>query len=96
MTDLARIGIAIGEDLLSEFDELIAKRGYTNRSEAFRDLIRNELSNEIARAPDADVCGTITIIYDHHVRQLMDKLIDLQHRYHSAIPFQYPCSSGSR
>lgn len=85
VSELARIGIAIPEDLLEQFDKLIADRSYENRSEAFRDLIRNELVNEISAAPDAEVCGTVTLIYDHHVRQLMDKLTDVQHRYHQAI-----------
>jgi CopG family transcriptional regulator, nickel-responsive regulator len=85
MAELARIGIAINEDLLGEFDKLIARRGYTNRSEAFRDLIRNELVNEISASADAEVCGAITLIYDHHARLLLDKLNDLQHQYYAAI-----------
>ncbi len=85
MAELARIGIAISEDLLAEFDQLIARRGYTNRSEAFRDLIRNELVNEISGSADAEVCGAITLIYDHHARMLLDKLNDLQHQYYAAI-----------
>lgn len=85
MAEVARIGIAIGEDLLKEFDQLIAGRGYANRSEAFRDLIRNELVNEISGSSDSEVCGTITLVYDHHVRLLLEKLNSLQHDYHSAI-----------
>jgi CopG family transcriptional regulator, nickel-responsive regulator len=85
MAELARIGIAISEDLLAEFDQLIARRGYTNRSEAFRDLIRNELVNEISLSADAEVCGAITLIYDHHARQLLDKLNDLQHQHYATI-----------
>ena len=54
MAKLARIGIAIDEDLLDGFDKLIAKRGYANRSEAFRDLVRNELVTEFSGSPDAD------------------------------------------
>jgi CopG family transcriptional regulator, nickel-responsive regulator len=85
MAELARIGIAITEDLLAEFDQLIAKRGYTNRSEAVRDLVRNELVNEISGSPNAEIYGTITLIYDHHARLLLDKLNDLQHRHFAAI-----------
>lgn len=85
MAELARIGIAIPEDLLEEFDRLIAQRGYTNRSEAFRDLVRNELVNEISASPDAEVYGAITLIYDHHARLLLDKLNNLQHRYFASI-----------
>jgi len=85
VAELARIGIAIPEDLLEEFDRLIAQRGYTNRSEAFRDLVRNELVNEISASPDAEVYGAITLIYDHHARLLLDKLNNLQHRYFASI-----------
>jgi CopG family nickel-responsive transcriptional regulator len=74
MAELARIGVAIDEDLLSKFDKLIEKRGYTNRSEAFRDLIRNELVQEIWETSDEEMFGTVTLVYDHHVRLLTEKL----------------------
>ena len=85
MGELARIGIAIPEELLEEFDRLIERRGYTNRSEAVRDLVRKELVDEISTSPAAEVYGTVTLIYDHHARLLLDKLTDLQHQYHDAI-----------
>lgn len=85
MADLARIGVAIDQELLDKFDSLIEKRGYTNRSEAFRDLIRNELIQEIQETSNAEMFGTITLVYDHHVRLLTDKLTELQHQYHSAV-----------
>lgn len=85
MSKLARIGVAIDEDLLEKFDELIQKRGYTNRSEAFRDMIRSELVEESWKSPDGEVIGSLTLVYDHHVRMLSDKLIDLQHDHHESI-----------
>jgi CopG family nickel-responsive transcriptional regulator len=85
MTKLARAGIALPEGLLKEFDKLIAKRNYANRSEAVRDLIRNELVSETAAAPDAEVFGTVTLVYDHHVRLLPERLTELQHRHYAAI-----------
>jgi CopG family nickel-responsive transcriptional regulator len=85
MAELARIGVAISEDLLEQFDRLIERKGYTNRSEAFRDLIRNELVNDISASAEAEVCGAITLIYDHHVRMLLDKLNDVQHQHYRAI-----------
>jgi len=85
MTELARIGIAIPDDLLEEFDRLIEKRGYATRSEAVRDLVRNELVDEISASPNAEVYGTVTLIYDHHARLLLDKLTEIQHQYHEAI-----------
>jgi CopG family nickel-responsive transcriptional regulator len=85
MADLERVGIAIGEDLLGEFDKLIAQRGYTSRSEAIRDLIRKEMVDEISGAPNSEVYGTVTLIYDHHTRLLPEKLTELQHQHHEAI-----------
>jgi CopG family nickel-responsive transcriptional regulator len=85
MAELARIGVALPEDLLNEFDRLIAKRGYTNRSEAFRDLVRNELVGEISASSDAEVFGTVTVVYDHHARMLTEKLTEIQHRHYAAI-----------
>jgi CopG family transcriptional regulator, nickel-responsive regulator len=80
MGELSRIGVAIDSDLLEKFDRLISARGYTNRSEAFRDLIRDELVDVAAQKPDSEVVATVTIIYNHHVRMLSDKLTDLQHK----------------
>jgi CopG family nickel-responsive transcriptional regulator len=81
MGELSRIGVAIDSDLLARFDDLIARRGYTNRSEAFRDLIRDELVEEAWESPERKVVGTVSIVYDHHVRQLSDRLTDLQHEF---------------
>lgn len=85
MGELSRIGVAIDSELLEKFDRLIAQRGYTNRSEAFRDLIRDELVEKAWESPDSNVVGTVTLVYDHHVRLLNEKLTDLQHDYHRAI-----------
>lgn len=79
MSDLSRIGVAIDSELLEQFDKLIASRGYTNRSEAFRDMIRDQLVQTSAEEPESEVVGTVTLVYDHHVRMLSDKLTDLQH-----------------
>ena len=85
MSELSRIGVAIDSDLLKKFDDLIGNRGYTNRSEAFRDLIRDELVEKAWESPEANVVGTVTLVYDHHVRLLSEKLTSLQHDYHRAI-----------
>lgn len=85
MSQLCRIGVAIDEDLLKRFDALIHKRGYTNRSEAFRDLIREELVENTWKTPESQVVGTLTLVYNHHVRQLTEKLTDMQHDFHPHI-----------
>jgi CopG family nickel-responsive transcriptional regulator len=78
MTQLSRTGVSLEEDLLKEFDRLIAKRGYANRSEAFRDLIREALLSEIIES-NKPVVGTLTLVYDHHVPNLAQKLTEVQH-----------------
>jgi CopG family nickel-responsive transcriptional regulator len=85
MSDLSRIGVAIDTDLLDKFDRLIGERGYTNRSEAFRDLIRDELVEKTWESPECEVVGTVTLVYDHHVRMLNEKLTDVQHDFHQVI-----------
>jgi len=85
MSDLARIGVAIDSSLLEQFDRLIAERGYANRSEAFRDLIREELVEQHWESPEADVVGTVTLVYDHHVRTLSERLTGMQHDHHRNI-----------
>jgi CopG family nickel-responsive transcriptional regulator len=85
MGQLSRIGVAIDSGLLDQFDRLIESRGYTNRSEAFRDLIRDELVEKSWQDPASKVVGTVTLVYDHHVRLLSEKLTDMQHDFHSHI-----------
>jgi len=85
MSELSRIGVAIDSELLKKFDRLIASRGYTNRSEAFRDMIREELVRKSWDSPDSQVVGTVTMVYDHHVRMLSERLTDLQHEHHEQI-----------
>src|SRR5262249_246643 len=81
-----RIGVAIDSDLLEKFDSLIAKKGYTNRSEAFRDLIRDELVHTTWEKPDSMVVGTVTLVYNHHVRMLSEKLTEIQHEaFHHVV-----------
>ncbi len=85
MPELTRTGIAIDSDLLARFDQFISKQGYINRSEAFRDLIRDRLVGAAVESPDALVIGTVTLVYDHHSRLLPNKLMDLQHDHHDLI-----------
>ncbi|MGA3372047.1 MAG: nickel-responsive transcriptional regulator NikR [Terracidiphilus sp.] len=82
---LSRIGIALDSELLKRFDRSIERRGYTNRSEAFRDLIRDRLVTERTAAPEATVVGTITLIYDHHAHGITEKLTELQHARHELV-----------
>ena len=85
MGQLSRIGIAIDSDLLEQFDRSIQKSGYTNRSEAFRDLIRDRLVSHQTATPNATVVGTVTLIYNHHAHGVGEKLTDLQHAFHHLV-----------
>lgn len=79
MGDLARIGVSLERDLLEWFDVSIGKKNYDNRSEAIRDLIRDQM---VAEEIDKNkvVAGTLTVIYDHHRPNLTEKLVEVQHR----------------
>jgi len=85
MGELSRIGVSIDSELLHRFDSFIADQGYENRSEAFRDLIRDRLVGSAVVAPNSQVVATVTLVYDHHTRLLSEKLTDLQHASHDII-----------
>lgn len=82
---LFRFGVSIPGDLIEKFDRLIGKRGYANRSEALRDLIRDALVQEEAASPSGRVVGALTLVYSHETRELSDRLTELQHRDHGAV-----------
>jgi CopG family nickel-responsive transcriptional regulator len=81
----ARFGVSIEEGLLKRFDRLIGNKGYQNRSEAIRDLIRDLLVSEQWEAGTEESAGTITLVYSHDTRELTDTLTDIQHHYHTAV-----------
>jgi CopG family transcriptional regulator, nickel-responsive regulator len=85
MAHLSRIGVSLDSELLERFDKFIADKGYDNRSEAFRDLIRDRLVGTAVVSSTASVVGTVTLIYDHHTRLLPEKLADLQHDHHQVV-----------
>ncbi len=85
MSDITRFGISMDNKLLNRFDKLISEQGYSNRSEAFRDLVRDRLVKEEWESEELETVGTITIIYDHHKRELAERIIDHQHHRHDSI-----------
>lgn len=78
MSEIVRFGVSLEGKLLDRFDRLIRKKNYTNRSEALRDLIRQEL---IKKEWDegGEVAGAITFVYNHHKRELLNRITDIQH-----------------
>ena len=85
MSRVARFGVSMSQRLLEQFDELVRERGYANRSEAIRDLVRDALVAREWESGDSEVAGTITLIYDHHTVGLTNVLTDVQHEYHDII-----------
>ncbi len=81
---LIRFGISIPEELSKQFDRHIEKKQYPNRSEALRDLIRKELIQEEI-TQNEEVIGVVNILYDHHRRELADRLTDIQHNHHRLV-----------
>jgi CopG family transcriptional regulator, nickel-responsive regulator len=84
MARVVRFGVSLDERLLKEFDRHIQRRRYTNRSEALRDLIRDNLVGE-QWEDDNDTVGTVTFVYNHHVRDLTNKLTTIQHDFQGQI-----------
>jgi len=81
MSKTERVGVSLDEKLLSMFDELITRQGYSSRSEAIRDLIRDRLSTEQLAKPTTQAVAGVFLIYDHHSTKLSGKLVDLQHSH---------------
>ncbi|HOJ71436.1 MAG TPA: nickel-responsive transcriptional regulator NikR [Syntrophorhabdaceae bacterium] len=84
MAEIVRFGVSLNKELLEKFDSLIRERNYSNRSEAIRDLIRDEFVKREWIEGD-DVAGAITLIYDHHRKDLLSKITDIQHNYQKII-----------
>jgi CopG family nickel-responsive transcriptional regulator len=82
---ITRFGVSLEGRLLAKFDRLLARKGYANRSEAIRDLIRDSLVREQWEIGDADAVGTLTLVYDHETRELEERLTELQHAHYQAI-----------
>jgi len=85
MADLVRFGVSIPDDLLEKFDVLISEKGYTNRSEAIRDLIRDRLVEDQWSESEHVVVGTVTVVYNHEQSELAQRLTEIQHQKHDLI-----------
>lgn len=87
MGDLIRFGVSAESELIESFDQLARRRGYANRSEALRDLMRDALVQaQVDSAPSqGEVLGSLTLVYDHHARELNTQMADLQHHHHDLV-----------
>lgn len=84
MSNLIRFGVSLEKSLLEKFDKLISKQDYPNRSEAIRDLIRENLVKTELKS-NKEVAGTITLVYNHEKKDLQNKLTSNQHYHHHLI-----------
>jgi len=84
MSELIRFGISLEKELAKKFDIRVKRKGYTNRSEAVRDLIRQDLVDQDWKE-GSEIAGAVTLIYDHHKRELMNKITDIQHDFQKVI-----------
>ncbi|AFK22211.1 nickel-responsive transcriptional regulator NikR [Pyrococcus sp. ST04] len=83
--NVVRFGVSIPEELLEKFDKIIEEKGYTNRSEAIRDLIRDFIVRYEWEVGNEEVAGTITMVYNHDEADVVKELLDLQHEYLNEI-----------
>ena len=82
---LIRFGVSMEKSLLERFDKICGEKGYATRSEAIRDMVRDQLVESELQRDDSKAVGTLTVVYDHHQRDLQEKLTDYQHHHLHAI-----------
>jgi CopG family nickel-responsive transcriptional regulator len=85
MSQLVRFGVSMDDRLLAALDAVVARRRYANRSEAIRDLVRAEQVRESWEKEKGPVVGTLTLLYDHHVREVNERLLNLQHDHEHMV-----------
>jgi CopG family transcriptional regulator, nickel-responsive regulator len=81
MSQIERVGVSLEKELLEAFDKLIAEKGYQSRSEAIRDLIRQQLSSDRLSNEKAEAVAAVVLVYDHHATAIMERLTELQHSH---------------
>jgi CopG family nickel-responsive transcriptional regulator len=96
MEGLTRISISLESALLDAFDHSIAAKGYATRSEAIRDLIRDRLVREEEQVASGEGVAVVTLVYDHHARELAARLIDKQHHHHNLVVSSLHVHLGER
>src|SRR6516165_8473050 len=96
MPELTRISISLESSLLDAFDKLISGKGYATRSEAIRDLIRDRLIREDSSQTKGEQVAVVTLVYDHHARELAARLIDKQHHHHDLVVSSLHVHLGAR
>jgi CopG family nickel-responsive transcriptional regulator len=85
MADLVRLSFSVDSPLAERFEEMVRRSGYRNRSEFFRDMIRERIVADEWESGEDEAVGTITLVYDHHARGVNERLTDLQHDHHDVV-----------
>jgi len=86
LSEIYRFGVSIESELLETFDNSIAERGYTTRSEALRDLIRDDLvRRRLETEPNVVALGSLTLVYDHHATNLQQEMTTIQHNFQNLV-----------
>ena len=96
MPELTRVSISLESALLEAFDRFLAAKSYATRSEAIRDLIRDRLIREEAVHASGEQVAVVTLVYDHHARELSNRLIDKQHDHHHVVVSSMHVHLGER
>jgi CopG family nickel-responsive transcriptional regulator len=96
MGELTRISISLETALLNAFDRHISAKGYATRSEAIRDLIRDRLIHQAVQQNEGEQVAVVTLVYDHHARELAARLIDKQHHHHDLVVSSLHVHLGER
>jgi CopG family nickel-responsive transcriptional regulator len=96
MADLTRVSISLENALLEEFDRWLGEKKYETRSEAIRDLIRDRLVSDAAVRAEGEQVAVVTLVYDHHARELAARLIDKQHHHHDLVVSSLHVHLGAR
>lgn len=84
MSDLVRFGVSLSKTLLDDFDKSIKEKGYETRSKAIEELIKDHLAANM-QENDGTLAGAITFLYDHHNKELVSKLLEIQHNVHDTV-----------
>ena len=82
---LERFSISMKGDLLRQLDNLVKSKGYANRSQAIADMVKSGLVEHHGQQPDGDVAGSVTLVYDHHKRNIQSLITKIQHEYGGLI-----------
>ncbi len=96
MSELTRISISLEDALLKAFDVRNSRKGYATRSEAIRDLIRDRLIADATESEKGQQVAVVTLVYDHHARELAARLIEKQHHHHDLVVSSLHVHLGER